>query len=242
MMKKNFWIACALMLCIAALAGCSGAQTSSGAQQTREPAAAAEMEVTAEPEVTTEPAAETALVSPLPVTMDVEQLDNCTAAVSLREGDVYVDDTGVLRMKVTVYTYDLYDMVDIARLKAGDRIVIGQQEVQVTSVERNDFGTVLINGGLDVGGYELYSDDNTVYYECGYSDVKSYYELGEAVLRVSPDFQYTDSSDLDKDAVTYYPGDFLTESAGIQYGFTPHNTSIVIEDGAVIAMRRVYTP
>ena len=181
------------------------------------------------------------IISPLPVTIDINNLDNCTVAVALEQGDAYVDDTGAMQMDVTVYTYDLYDMVDIASLKEGDIIVIREQEVKINSLERNEKG-LLINGGLDNDGYEFGTDDTTVWYECGFNDAKSYYELGEVTIRVSADMNFYDSSDLDKGEVMYYPGDFLTDKAGIVYHFVPGNTSIVIEDGKIIEMYRSYMP
>ena len=180
-------------------------------------------------------------ISPLQNDMDINNLDNCTVAISLEQGDAYVDDTGAMQMDVTVYTYDLYDMVDMAALKEGDTIVIREQEVKITSIERNERG-ILINGGLDNGGYDFATDDTTVWYECGYSDAKSYYELGKATIRVSADMNFYDSSDLDKGEVMYYPGDFLTDKAGIVYHFVPDNTRIVIEDGKIIKMYRSYMP
>ena len=180
-------------------------------------------------------------VSPLPITIDINHLDNCTVAVSLEKGDAYVDDTGAMQMDVTVYTYDLYDMVDIATLKEGDIIIIRGEEVKITSLERIDKG-LLINGGLDENGYELRTEEETVWYEIGYSDMKSYYEVGKATIRVSADMNFFDSSDLDKGEVIYYPGDFLTDKAGIVYHFVPNNTSIVIQDGKIIEMYRRYTP
>ena len=180
-------------------------------------------------------------ISPLPVAIDINHLDNCTVPVSLEQGDAYVDDTGAMQMDVTVYTYDLYDMVDMAALKEGDTIVIRNQEVKITALERTEKG-ILINGGLDQGGYEFRTGDTTVWYECGYSDLKSYYELGKATIRVSADMNFYDSSDLDKGEVMYYPGDFLTDNAGIIYHFVPGNTSIVIEDGMIIEMYRRYMP
>lgn len=180
-------------------------------------------------------------VSPLPVTIDINNLDNCTVQVSLEQGDAYVDDTGAMQMDVTVYTYDMYDMTDIAALEEGDTIVIRGQEVKITSLERNENG-LLINGGLDNGGYEFRTDDTTIWYESGYSDVKSYYELGKATIRVSADMNFYDSSDLEQGEVVYYPGDFLTDKAGIVYHFVPNNTSIVIEDGKIVEMYRRYIP
>jgi len=181
-------------------------------------------------------------VSPLPTTIDLNALDNCTLAVSFEEGDAYVDDTGAMKLDVTVYTYDLYDMVDIANLKEGDTIVIRGDEVTVESLDTMDSGMVFINGGFENNGYDLWHNDTGVYYEQGMSDAKAYYALGEASIPVSVDFEFTDSSDLDKGEVIYYPGDFLIQDAGIMYHFVPDNTSIVIEGGKVIGMTRIYMP
>ena len=76
----------------------------------------------------------------------------------------------------------------------------------------------------------------------GMSDVKNYYELGESTLPVSDEFEYVDESDLDSEAEIYYPGDFLTDDTGILYNFTPNNTKIVIENGVITKMVKVYTP
>lgn len=190
----------------------------------------------------TEAATATTVIAPLTETMELSRLDNCTVAVSLKEGDAYVDDTGAMQMKVTVYTYDRYDPVDIAALKEGDILVIGGQEVPVVSAARDAYGAVLINGGYDAGGYELRTDEDGTFHETGPNDAFAYHSLGEATVRVSPDFVYTDGSDPEKGEVIYYPGDFLVEGTGIDYGFTPYDTSIVIENGQVIAMNRVYRP
>lgn len=231
-------VLCCLLCACRQAPDVSGDQTS--AAETTVPTEQAETAQETEPvPETTEGAA---MVTPLPGTIDLNQLDQRTVAISLEEGDAYVDDTGVMQMQVTVYDYDLYDMVDISLLQVGDTILIRQEQVEITALEWNEAGGVVINGGLDVGGYELRTDEDGVFYEIGYSDVKSWYALGEITVPVSPDFQYTDSSDLDGGPVTYYPGDFLTEGTGIDYYFTPDNTTIVIENGLIIAMNRIYTP
>ena len=181
-------------------------------------------------------------ISPLPVTIDMEQLDNCTVAVSFEEGDAYVDDTGIMRLDATVYTYDLYDMVDVSLLEEGDTIVIRNQEVEVATLERTEHGLVIINGGEENGGYDLYTDDSGVYYEMGFNDTKAYYPLGEATIRVSVDFNFYDNSDIEAGEKMFYPGDFLIDDAGIRYDFNANNTTIVIEDGQIIQMNRIYTP
>lgn len=182
------------------------------------------------------------VINPLPETLDVNALDNCTVAVSLEKGDVYVDDNGKMVMNLTVYSYELYDMVDIASLKENDVIVRKDEEVTITEVERTDSGLVRINGGEENGGFDLISNDSTVYYETGMNDIKAYYEIGMVTLPVSDEFEYIDESVLDSEAKTYYPGDFLTDDAEIEYNFTPNNTSIVIENGTIIKMNKVYMP
>ena len=182
------------------------------------------------------------VINPLPETLDVNALDNCTVAVSLEKGDAYVDDNGKMVMNLTVYSYELYDMVDIASLKENDVIARRNEEVTITEVEHTASGLVRINGGEENGGFDLVSNDNTVYYESGMNDIKAYYELGKITLPVSVDFRYIDESEPEKEAKTYYPGDFLTDYAGLEYNFTPNNTTVVIEDGVIIRMNKVYMP
>ena len=182
------------------------------------------------------------VINPLPETLDVNALDNCTVAVSLEKGDAYVDDNGKMVMNLTVYSYELYDMVDIASLKENDVIVRRNEEVTITEVEHTASGLVRINGGEENGGFDLVSNDNTVYYESGMNEIKAYYELGKITLPVSVDFRYIDESEPEKEAKTYYPGDFLTDYAGLEYNFTPNNTTVVIEDGVIIRMNKVYMP
>ena len=105
------------------------------------------------------------IVQPLPETLSIDKLDNCTVAVSLEKGDAYVDDSGKMVMKVTVYGYELYDMVDIANLKEGSTIVRQKEEIKVESVSKSDSGLISINGGEENGGFDLISNDNTVYYD-----------------------------------------------------------------------------
>ena len=124
---------------------------------------------------------------------------------------------------------------------AGD--VVGHQEnVKVAGIERLDSGLVRINGGEENGGFDLISNDSTVYYEIGMSDIKSYYELGKVTLPVSDEFEYIDESNLDAEAKIYYPGDFLSDDADMEYNFSPNNTSVVIENGEIIKMNKVYMP
>ena len=179
-------------------------------------------------------------VYPLPDTT-MDNLNDAILSISLNEGDAYVDDTGKMQMDLKIYSYDQYDMVDISMLKVGDILVTHTGEVEVAALDRKENGTILINGGLDENGFDLITDETGVYYECGYSDAKNWHEIGEATIRVSVDFMYYDTSDLDKGEVFYYPGDFLI-GAVTDYNFTPYNTTIRVENGQIMEMHRVYIP
>ena len=56
------------------------------------------------------------IINPLPDTT-MENLTDAILSVSLDEGNAYVDDHGRMQMDLTIYSYDQYDMVDIANLK-----------------------------------------------------------------------------------------------------------------------------
>ena len=217
-MKKTLSIILAVVLSLGMLAGC-GTKTETESK---------------EPNVN--------VISPLPETIDINALDNCTVAISLEKGGAYVNDSGKMVMDVTVYSYELYDIVDIASLKENDVILRKNEEVKVTEIERLETGLVRINGGEENGGFDLVSNDSTVYYESGMNDIKAYYELGSVTLPVSDEFEYVDESDLDADAKKYFAEDFLKDDSGIEYNFSPNNTSIVIENGTIIKMNKTYMP
>ena len=228
-MKKAIYLFFAV--CIL-LAGCAGSAEEPKAETTPQT-----IPQTAAPETQAEPVA---TVYPLPDTT-MENLTDAILSVSLEEGDAYVDDTGKMQMDVKIYTYDRYDMVDISMLKVGDTIVTHGGEVEVISLEQNAYGTILINGGLDEDGMDLVTDDSGVYYATGFSDIKYWYEIGEATIRVSVDFEGRDNADPERGEVIYYPGSFLIGEV-TDYNFTPYNTTIRVENGQIIELIRRYTP
>ena len=179
-------------------------------------------------------------VNPLPDTT-MENLTDAILSISLAEGDAYVDDTGKMQMDVKIFTYDKYDMVDIAALKVGDIIVTHAGEVKVTSLERNEGGILYVNGGLEEGGFDLVTDDSGIYFETGFNDAKNWYEVGEATIRVSADFEGHDMADPDKGDVILYPGSFLVGEV-TNYNFVPHNTTIRVEEGQIVEMTRTFMP
>ena len=63
-----------------------------------------------------------AVIQPLPDTT-MESIRDSIVHVSFGQEDVYQDDSGNICLRVQVYSYDQFDMVDISGLKAGDTIL-----------------------------------------------------------------------------------------------------------------------
>ena len=221
------------------LTGCASSQTDDGGNDVladHQITAAAENDDAADPAEKEE----SRKISPLPDTT-MENLTDAILSISLEEGNAYVDDHGRMQMDLKIYTYDRYDMVDIANLKVGDTVVRHAGEVKIITKEQNETGTISINGGLENGGFDLVTDNCGIFYEAGFNDVKNWYEIGEATIRVSADFKGIDNANLEQGEVIIYPGDFLV-GAVTNYDFTPYNTTIRVEDGQIIEMTRVFIP
>lgn len=241
-MKKV--LAILLAISVLALSACAARQTAPDTQDT--PAA----ETTGQPDASEQageeqaseeqqPAQEAKRVEPMPESLDLNALTDATVAVSFGADDISETD-GKTELTLTVYDYDLYDMVDIAQLAVGDTIVVDGKDMVVTSRE-DENGFVTINGGLEQGGVDLTSDDSGVYYAVGMDDAKSYHELGRITVPVAEGFVLTDNSDPEHPDATYAASD-LAKLAGESVGFTANNTLATIEHGELTVLARSYTP
>lgn len=241
-MKKV--LAILLAISVLALSACAARQTAPDTQDT--PAA----ETTGQPDASEQageeqaseeqqPAQEAKRVEPMPESLDPQALTDATVAASFGADDISETD-GKTELTLTVYDYDIYDMVDIAQLAVGDTIVVDGKDMVVTSRE-DENGFVIINGGLEQGGVDLTSDDSGVYYAVGMDDAKSYHELGKITVPVAEGFVLTDNSDPDHPDETYAASD-LAKLAASEPGFTANNTLATIEHGELTVLARSYTP
>ena len=236
-MKKA--LAILLALSVLALSACAAKQVNSDTQKDVSAETAAPSADPEQTEDAQQSAQEAKRVEPLPETLDVNALTDATVAASFSAEDISEKD-GKTQITLTVYDYDVYDMVDVAQLAVGDTIVVDGKDMVVTSREDKD-GFVTINGGLEQGGVDLTSDDSGVYYAVGLDDAKSYHELGRITVPVAEGFVLTDNSDLEHPDETYAASD-LAKLAASEPGFTANNTLATIEHGELTVLARSYTP
>ena len=236
-MKKA--LAILLALSVLALSACAAKQVNSDTQKDVSAETAAPSADPEQTEDAQQSAQEAKRVEPLPETLDVNALTDATVAASFSAEDISEKD-GKTQITLTVYDYDVYDMVDVAQLAVGDTIVVDGKDMVVTSREDKD-GFVTINGGLEQGGVDLTSDDSGVYYAVGMDDAKSYHELGKITVPVAEGFVLTDNSDLEHPDETYAASD-LAKLAASEPGFTANNTLATIEHGELTVLARSYTP
>lgn len=178
------------------------------------------------------------VVEPMPCEIDLDAPADGAYPAAFEASDI---SDGALSFEV--FTVDCYDIVDINKLAVGDTIVIDGERLQVRSIERGS--DVLINGGMDEGGYNLraYDEDNC-YKVAEYDDYPTWTDHGGATLPLAEDVVFTDSSDIERDPVTVTGADAVAKAiaASEDEFFDEYCATVTVEGGAVVAIDRVFTP
>ena len=145
----------------------------------------------------------------------------------------------------TVYWEDTFDVVEISQLAPGDTLYVGDTVVDVETVEKDEYGDLLINGGLDNGGLTLraFGEDNC-WKAVMEDDQNTYTERGDATLPLADDVTFTDGWDIEKDPVTVTGAEAVAEAiTGAEMdAFIPENTTVRVEDGRIVEIVRAYMP
>lgn len=246
-MKKNIYSRYAAIMCMGTLAMALTACGSSAETATEQTVVSTEA-ATAQTEVTTQETTEAASTEDAaeePTTIEPEEsqltydgsMDDVQISVSFTPDDISKDgDT----YSLTYTAYDLvtFDAYYIDNLKVGDTIVMSDGPVVVESITNNNTGLIMINGGLEEGGYDLTDDGNLGYYESGMDIYGNYAELGQATLPISADCVIKDSSADPDTAVDLTVEELLTN----ELPFNQYNTTIVVSGGEITEITRSFTP
>lgn len=180
-------------------------------------------------------------IVPLPATLSLDNLKDCTIEASFDNSSIFMDG-GLLCINLEVYDYERFDMVDISQMKEGDTLVIDGKEMQVESLEEFGHGVIAVNGGLDQGGCDLWTEGDGVYQEILMDSGYNYYPIGTVALPVDENFRYYDQSKLDSEQSEYYAGDLLTMTDSVDFSCRPNNASIRIANGKIIEITKIYMP
>ncbi len=164
--------------------------------------------------------------------------------------------SGVQDGKLTaeVFSYDIYKREDIEKLAVGDKIAFHEEgaaqdqcaATEVTSIEWNDqYHLVSINSGMEQpGGLDLKLEDDGTYRTMTFDDYPIYYEMGEKTMPLAENVVLKDSSaDPQAEAVETTGADAVAAAINADPdNWTTYNTTLVVQGGKVLEVRRIWVP
>ena len=122
----------------------------------------------------------------------------------------------------------------------------GRRTNAVTSIEKNDeYHLVSINGGIEQpGGLDLKLEDDDTYRTMTFDDYPLYYEMGEKTMPLAEDVVLKDSSaDPQAEAVETTGADAVAAAINADPdNWTTYNTTLVVQGGKVLEVRRIWVP
>lgn len=243
-MKKNIKRTAAAVLALSMMtfgfAGCGQNNSSTGS------ASDSEISVNASAD-----AENSGVISPAPLgyTVSAEMPDG-TYHVDLDVSTLAEQSDGTYRIHATIEDYDIYDQVDMNNMKVGDTIKVAEKDVKVESLERDDSnGIITINGGTEEGGYDftpLEADNGNGYRTLTMDDYPVYYVVGETDLTISANVKLSDGFGLDSPSEAPVTVDHNGFAKHMQENYPEYwtcgSTSVVVENGQVTEINRVWVP
>lgn len=232
------------VLALGVLAGCSSASAASATSGIAASMAAAESPAASSQ--AEQPAAEEGIVQPI----EQGTLDEMRTGSYKFAAKITGVDAKKRQLTLTVYRYDAYRAEDVEALEVGDTLclhpegAIEAQEMTVESIEKDEEnGTVVINGGVEQGGVELWRTQD-LYRTATFDDYPVYYSMGELILPMSDDVTLSDSSaSVDAEPVdttgAIEVGRAISDDPE---GWTPYNTTVFTQDGSVTSILRIWVP
>ena len=186
------------------------------------------------------------------LTWTLDDLDKHDTVTFISAGIVSGVQNGSLT--ANVFSYDLYKKEDIENLAAGDKITFHEEgaeqnqltTVEVNSIEKNDqYGLVSINGGMEEQyGLDLKLEEDGTYRTMTFDDYPVYYEMGEKTLPLAEDVVLKDSSaDPQAEAVETTGASAVAAAINADPdNWTAYNTTLVVQGGKVLEVRRIWVP
>ena len=181
-------------------------------------------------------------IAPLPAGIDISDIHDCTVSATFNTDD-FRWMGGNLRM--TIYTKDLYDAVEISQMQVGDTLIYESKPMVINKIEDADGGGININGGLEEGGCWLVGYEGGTYIARTWDDHAIYSELGKAEVALSEDFIIVDCGiepNDPNDTIRTEQKLYLENLQDYRREFNQLNTHVTIENGLVTEINRHWIP
>lgn len=180
-------------------------------------------------------------VKPLASTIDINNIKDATVPAEFTSNDFKWMGGN---LKMTIFSEDLYDAVDVASLSAGDTLLWDNNTIIVKEVEQKG-DLRIINKGLEEGGADLVSNGGGTFRAILMDDHSVYSKLGQAEIPLADNFTIIDCGENPSD-----PSDTIRENQKLylenltdsRRSFNNMNTKVTIENGVVTNITRHWIP
>lgn len=182
-------------------------------------------------------------ITPNPCEVDVDNIENGIYHIYISDYGVN-EDNGKLTLDVEINTVETFDIVDINGMAEGDVIFIDGLLLPINSIDYTDWGIININGGLENNGSALRADDESnCFVYAGMDLQKSYKSHGIANLPVSENVKLINQRNL-PDVKEYTGSEAISLFKEMVHEGPLYcdNCSIMVENGEIIEITRLYTP
>lgn len=181
------------------------------------------------------------VIAPLASGLDTDNLQDCTVPAAFTSDDFRWMGGN---LKMTAYSMDLYDAVEISQMQVGDTLLYTGTPMVVESIVE-EHGGLDINGGLDNNGCCLAGYEGGTYVAHNWDDHATYTRIGTAEVALAEDFIIIDCGEFPTDpADTIRTGQklYLENLKGSRREFFQLNTKVTIENGMIKEINRRWIP
>jgi len=180
-------------------------------------------------------------IRPLPPSVDITNLREAVVPAEFSADD-FDWNGGYLTM--TVFEEDLYDAVEVNKMRKGDKLIWGGDTIVVQEIaHRGD--AIVVNGSIEEGGAELVPHEGGTYRARTWDDHSNYTELGKAQVLIAVDFAFIDCRENPTDpydTICRKQIAYIDSLKDNKRDFINLNTTVQIEHSIITGITRRWIP
>ena len=182
-----------------------------------------------------------ACINPLYPGYTLDDLKDCRVPADFKLADINWEDSC---LTMNVFAENVYDMEEVAQMQVGDTLIYEGKPMVVEKLDKKE-GEISVNNGLEEGGAWLQPHEGGTWRAVQFDDHSIYTKLGKATVDLASDFMITDCGVNPEDSIIYIKTDqkqYLESLPEYRQSFSCLDTKVLIENGKVIAITRVWIP